>query len=158
MSGTRPNLYDYGARASSRQSASTKWVLAAVGATVVGLVTWWAVREYKKRHHHNTPSAVPAAAGAGGAPARYVSQCQAYRAAAAATVPTFQPRVMVTPGVQTLFQGSGPAAPDTYTFTTAGPRYGATMGALPSAVQAINSPVANWVGSFAPIRTSANAC
>ncbi len=153
MSGTQPNLYDYGIRTSSSKSASTKWMLAAVGAATVALVTWLAVREYRKRHHHNTPSAVPS--GASGAPARYASQCQAYRAAA---VPTFQPRVMVTPGVQTLFQGSGPAAPDTYTFTTAGPRYGATMGALPSAVQAINSPVANWVGSFAPIRTSANAC
>lgn len=48
------------------------------------------------------------------------------------------------------FQGAGPAPPNTYTFSTAGPRYGATTGALAQNIQAINSPVANWVGSFAP--------
>jgi hypothetical protein len=53
---------------------------------------------------------------------------------------------------------TGPAMPNTYTWQSLGPRYGPTVGSIPDGVQAINSPVANWVGSFAPIRTASSSC
>jgi hypothetical protein len=46
--------------------------------------------------------------------------------------------------------GSGPLMPQEYTFSTAGPKYGASMGTVPQAIQAIQSPVANTLGTFAP--------
>ena len=61
---------------------------------------------------------------------------------------------MFSTGPQQRFASSGPMAPNTYTFSTAGPKYGASVGAIPAAIQAIQSPSQNWVGSFAPVSSS----
>ena len=41
-----------------------------------------------------------------------------------------------------------PAFPTTYSVTTAGPKYGATMGTLPSAINPVGATVLNTVGVF----------
>lgn len=65
---------------------------------------------------------------------------------------------MFSTGPQVRFAGSGPMAANTYTFSTSGPKYGATVGAIPAAIQAIQSPSQNWVGSFAPVSSAARSC
>lgn len=43
---------------------------------------------------------------------------------------------------------SGSLGPNTYVFTTTGPRYGATMGTCPQNIDAIGSKVRNKTGTF----------
>lgn len=50
--------------------------------------------------------------------------------------------------MQTYYQGQGPLPANTYTFTTAGPRYKVSMGTCPQNVAAIGSSLQNTTGQF----------
>jgi len=63
-----------------------------------------------------------------------------------------------TEGANLAMAHGVPILPNTYTWESAGPRFGATVGAIPEAIQAIQSPVSNWVGSFAPVRSGVSNC
>jgi hypothetical protein len=52
------------------------------------------------------------------------------------------------PKKMAAYRSSGFMVPNTYTFTTAGPKYGATMGAIPENLQAVQAAVTNWTGTF----------
>lgn len=54
---------------------------------------------------------------------------------------------------QVHFLGQGLLPANTYTFTTAGPRYKVSMGTSPSNIYAIGSSLQNTTGAFAPCGT-----
>jgi len=60
--------------------------------------------------------------------------------------------------VQSTYTGSGPLGPNTYTFSTAGPKYGATMGGIFDSLQPQHSVTAEFAGTFVPPETRNPRC
>jgi hypothetical protein len=60
--------------------------------------------------------------------------------------------------VQSAYRGQGPVGANTYTFSTAGPKYGATMGGLFDSLQPQHSVTAEFAGSFLAPGTRGTSC
>lgn len=58
--------------------------------------------------------------------------------------------------VQGAFTGSGPLAPNTYTYTTLRPKYGATMGTIFEALQPSKSVISEFAGTFSSLGNAGN--
>ena len=123
-------------------------VFGAVIVTVGVIVA--AVLLYKKQHQNKNPPSSSAPQ----------SQQQQQRRAALLAAYTNGPQQQIAaPAMVGLYAGSGPQSPGTYAFSTDGPRYGATVGTgVSTAIQALNSPRMNIVGSFLPISSRVASC